>query len=684
MSSIFSNVSKKYLVWFTTIVTVVTVILNVTSFFVVLDSVMSTQRVYSLSKIDDIIENVNQKTIYNKKLASQIYLDSNVQAVRNLQNDDFGELIKRLTFYKNSDYYLESIYLYNENDNKVYIDGRNRKFDIDSLDIDTALPNVIEKAEYRKFVLREKNNRMVYTMVIQPYQANNSKIVLNYYPEYLRIADDGNSSYYILDANNQILASSKNRTEDAISPKILETIGEKESYMVGGNMVSCKKSDGMTFLSITRYTSFLTKTKEVIIFGAISCLIMIAFVVLSFWGMTKWILQKMGRFHAYTDYIRNESSFLEKQTKKYKLQEYISNGGLWSDSVKNKWKEDKQFIYLIYIDGFEKKSKSIKENDAINYAIINLLEELVQNSNSKCDVIKMSLDKITVVAPKDNRNEIYQCLMRTKEMIKEIVDVDFSVMASDTCVSFEDMPLLYSQLETLTEWLFYHEGGEVLKLEDYGTKRLPQDNSEREIEEMVNVIRSDMPTEFVHMLKEKMTLLNPKNMKALIRMVFFRLEEEYSKTHIDNDFKNRIKLLVDSVNHATKWTEAEKDIVAFLEYFRELTQVDTNRYEKSVVEKVLMLIEEKYSDIDLTREYLAESVHLSVKTTDKIFKKYQGLSIANYLHRYRLEKATELLRESDFSVKTVSEKVGYASASHFIQNFKKMYGMTPEKFRQTI
>lgn len=686
MSSIFNfDISKKYLVWFTTIVTVITIILNATSFFVVFDSAMSTQRTYSTGKIDDIIENINQKIIYNRKFASQIYLDAPIQAVCNLQTDDFSELIKRLTFYKNSDYYLESIYLYNENDNKVYIDGRNKKFDLDQFDIDITLPEVIEKAEYKKIVLREKNDRMVYTMVIQPYQSSQSKIILNYYPEYLRITGDDNSSYYVLDEHNQILATSKKQSNNIVSSEFIEAIGDRENCMIGGNMVSCRKSDGMTFLSITRYTSFLTKTKAVLIFAIVSCLIMIAFVFFSFLGLTKWILQKLSRFHTYTNYIQNESSFLEKQTKKYKLQDYIRNSGSWSEGVKNKWKNQEQFIYLILIDGIDSNSRPAKENNAINYAIINVMEELAQNNGFECDVIKMSLDKIAVLSPESDGNEIYQCILKTKEIIKEILNIDFSVIKSDICVPFDDIPLLYSQLENYAEWLFYYDSGALLDLADYRSNQLPAEyNAESEIEEMLKVIRSDMPIECIHKLNEKKGVFSPQNMKAFIREMLICLEEEYLKTHIDNNFKVRIKSLAESVNKASKWVEAENEIVVFLKYFQDLTQENSNSYENAIVEKVRTLIRKKYSEIELTREFLAESVHLSVKTTDKLFKKYQGCSMASYLHHYRLERAAELLRETNFSVKSISEKVGYASTSHFIQNFKKMYGVTPEKFRQTI
>ena len=47
-----------------------------------------------------------------------------------------------------------------------------------------------------------------------------------------------------------------------------------------------------------------------------------------------------------------------------------------------------------------------------------------------------------------------------------------------------------------------------------------------------------------------------------------------------------------------------------------------------------------------------------------------------------MAKAKELLDDSDYSIKKIAEKVGYLNVSHFIQNFKKTYSITPDKYRK--
>ncbi len=61
------------------------------------------------------------------------------------------------------------------------------------------------------------------------------------------------------------------------------------------------------------------------------------------------------------------------------------------------------------------------------------------------------------------------------------------------------------------------------------------------------------------------------------------------------------------------------------------------------------------------------------------FRHIYGNSIHNYLVDQRLENGRILLAKSGSSVSNVAEKVGYSNPSHFIEAFKKKFGITPKK-----
>lgn len=67
--------------------------------------------------------------------------------------------------------------------------------------------------------------------------------------------------------------------------------------------------------------------------------------------------------------------------------------------------------------------------------------------------------------------------------------------------------------------------------------------------------------------------------------------------------------------------------------------------------------------------------------TMKLFKKFCGWSIVDYLNGLRITVARRLLQQTNDSSRAIAASVGYQSASYFNRQFKKAYGITPSEFR---
>ncbi|NLP47567.1 MAG: AraC family transcriptional regulator [Clostridiales bacterium] len=64
-------------------------------------------------------------------------------------------------------------------------------------------------------------------------------------------------------------------------------------------------------------------------------------------------------------------------------------------------------------------------------------------------------------------------------------------------------------------------------------------------------------------------------------------------------------------------------------------------------------------------------------------KEQTGFTFSYILRNLRMQKASELLLETDLKLDLVCEKIGYSDTTQFIKNFKEFYGMTPNNFRKT-
>lgn len=78
---------------------------------------------------------------------------------------------------------------------------------------------------------------------------------------------------------------------------------------------------------------------------------------------------------------------------------------------------------------------------------------------------------------------------------------------------------------------------------------------------------------------------------------------------------------------------------------------------------------------------MAESVNLSPPYFCYLFKTITGVPPARYLKSLRMQQAASLLTTTFLSVKEIVRCVGCTDESHFVRDFKRIYGVTPSEYR---
>ena len=78
---------------------------------------------------------------------------------------------------------------------------------------------------------------------------------------------------------------------------------------------------------------------------------------------------------------------------------------------------------------------------------------------------------------------------------------------------------------------------------------------------------------------------------------------------------------------------------------------------------------------------IAEAVGLSPSRLAHLFREQSGQTPQQYLEGLRMQRATELLRRTGFSIKQIAEAVGFDSQFYFSQRFKARTKQTPSAFR---
>ncbi|MGG3471582.1 AraC family transcriptional regulator [Neobacillus pocheonensis] len=124
------------------------------------------------------------------------------------------------------------------------------------------------------------------------------------------------------------------------------------------------------------------------------------------------------------------------------------------------------------------------------------------------------------------------------------------------------------------------------------------------------------------------------------------------------------------------------NILDYLESITEDNSFQRTPRKESHAEKVLQWVEEHYSEpFDLDR--LAKELHLSKHHLSHLFRKKTGSSITDYLIARRIRQACWLLETDSISIQHVCSIVGIPNLSYFCRIFKKVTGLTPNRYRNS-
>ena len=105
-----------------------------------------------------------------------------------------------------------------------------------------------------------------------------------------------------------------------------------------------------------------------------------------------------------------------------------------------------------------------------------------------------------------------------------------------------------------------------------------------------------------------------------------------------------------------------------------------NQYENMISMTTLDYIEQKYKTATLTE--LCGILHQPMHVLSKMIKKNTGFNFKELLQRKRLNKAVELICDTDLPVSDIIAAVGYENNSYFHRVFRERYHMTPGEFRR--
>ena len=101
----------------------------------------------------------------------------------------------------------------------------------------------------------------------------------------------------------------------------------------------------------------------------------------------------------------------------------------------------------------------------------------------------------------------------------------------------------------------------------------------------------------------------------------------------------------------------------------------------SAISSVIRIVNERFSDNELTLAVIAAELYISQSHLSKMFKKHIGESFGDYLRKVRIDHACKLLKNTDFTVKEIAGMCGKKDLQSFYNSFFELKGVTPNQYR---
>ena len=121
-----------------------------------------------------------------------------------------------------------------------------------------------------------------------------------------------------------------------------------------------------------------------------------------------------------------------------------------------------------------------------------------------------------------------------------------------------------------------------------------------------------------------------------------------------------------------------RKILSTEELQRAYGYLDLSKFSNLVKNLILMNLKSS----SLSADYIAQSIGLGVRTMQRRLM-VEGETFQSCLGQARLQRAGELLQQTDLTVDEISQHLGYLESNSFRRAFRKWHGMSPSDWKKT-
>lgn len=350
-------------------------------------------------------------------------------------------------------------------------------------------------------------------------------------------------------------------------------------------------------------------------------------------------------------------------------------------------------LLKLKVEQFEiiRKKYVEKDEQLLRYAVVNILEEMIPRKWSKEIIIENSAEYLIVInirASDESKlldTDLNKMFDKILSAMKDFLNISFSIGVSPIVPGFNFLKAAYQEADLALRNRFFEGAGKVIYFEEVSANAERKQNEFLFDKEEERAFKLALESHDYDQCRRRMEALRNQLhedsisersiRKTYIRMLEWISSHFPSTPDITSDGKSPYEQLLRLETFDSIHEFAKEFIDQCIRYSSTL-----NEEPPSYAEHAISIIMKHYAE-DLSLQTVANQINVNPSYLSRIFKQETGENFINFLTKVRIDKAKHHLETSSCKVYEVADKVGYHNTTYFSKIFKKVVGVTPEKYR---
>lgn len=341
------------------------------------------------------------------------------------------------------------------------------------------------------------------------------------------------------------------------------------------------------------------------------------------------------------------------------------------------------FTPLFYQEIAERNQSEMQEK------FYEILDTLVSNL-CKCCIVEMMPGNYTCIANVEPREQLQELCQRLSRLEKNFSpDSSYytvSIGIGSICGSLKDISVSQSQAVYAQQNRRKKDSFQIICYDDLSVKRQVSFTFYDQ-KKLVNCIKTGKEENLEKLIEGILTEnrqrgVSSANMTELYRQLWSagkRCLDEQGLVLEDERFEIRIRqeFLEDK---EVEFDTAAKFLREYLYEVLKLVSRQEGNEGNRLIPCIKQYIDANYME-DLSLETLGTELGISAKYMSRMFKQKTGENLTDYINNVRIEKARDILRNTNTKIGDIAGLVGLESRTTFLRVFKKLEGISPNEYR---